>query len=181
LKIYTKTGDNGSTSLLFGKRVSKSSLRIDCYGTVDELNSNLGLLGDLENEKERKNFIREIQNNLFVIGSNLACERKENSLSKINVYEIEVLEDCIDQMNEELPELRHFIIPGGHQVVSICHICRTICRRAERIIVGLSEIEHIDSNIITYLNRLSDYLFVLSRKIGQELGVEEVKWKEKNN
>jgi cob(I)alamin adenosyltransferase len=179
LKIYTKTGDLGDTSLLYGKRVSKANLRIECYGTVDELNANLGLLNDFETDLLRKEHLKHIQDSLFVIGSNLASEKKENTLPKITELEIDELEGLIDIMTNELPDLKHFIIPGGHQRVSVCHICRTVCRRAERIVVNLSEVEHVDELIIVFLNRLSDYLFVLSRKIGQELGIDEVKWQSK--
>ncbi len=176
MKIYTKTGDLGKTSLLYGKRVLKSDLKIESYGTVDELNAYVGLLRDTENELVRKQFLLEIQNCLFVIGSNLASEKTDGSLSKIGLEEITTIEQEIDKITSQLPELKNFILPGGHQKVSICHICRTVCRRGERMVVNLATQEKVDQNIIIYLNRLSDYFFVLSRLISQELGVEEVKW-----
>lgn len=177
MKIYTKTGDEGSTSLLYGERVSKGDLRIEAYGSVDELNANLGLLNDLLVDSATNYFLKNIQDNLFVIGSNLACEKIENKLTKLGLNEIESIENAIDKINSQLPDLKHFIIPGGHFNVSICHICRTVCRRAERIVVRLSEVMNVDPTIIVYLNRLSDYFFVLSRKISLDLGIEEVKWK----
>lgn len=177
MKIYTKTGDEGSTSLLYGKRVSKGDLRIEAYGSVDELNANLGLLNDLLKDFDTNQFLKNIQDNLFVVGSNLASEKTDNNLSKISVIEIENIEKKIDEINVHLPDLKHFILPGGHINVSICHICRTVCRRAERIVVRLSNEVNVDPTIIVYLNRLSDYFFVLSRKISLDLGVEEVKWK----
>jgi cob(I)alamin adenosyltransferase len=179
LKIYTKTGDEGLTSLVYGKRVSKADLKIEAYGTIDELNANLGLLIDQPVNEKRGDFLRNIQNLLFSIGSNLASEKKDNNLPKISESDVLVLEKAIDEMTSQLPDLKHFIIPGGHNSISICHIVRTVSRRAERTVVRLNEIEELDVLIIVYLNRLSDYLFTLARKIGQELGVEEVKWDSK--
>ncbi len=177
MKIYTKTGDTGSTSLLYGKKVSKSDLRIEAYGTVDELNANLGLLIDISVNADINTFLRHVQHKLFVIGSNLASEKIDNNLEKIDLKDISDIENCIDDFTKQLPELKHFILPGGHKIVSLCHICRTVCRRAERMVVRLSEDALVDTKIIVYLNRLSDYFFVLSRKIAFDLGVEEVKWK----
>ena len=178
MKIYTKTGDKGTTSLLGGSRLLKSETRIHAYGTVDELNSYVGLLRDLEANKERGEVLREIQDRLFTIGSHLAVESKE---TKINLPEIldddvELLEKEIDKMNEELPEMKSFILPGGHIAVSHTHIARCVCRRAERWVIALDQQEPIDERIVKYLNRLSDFLFVLARKIGQELGVNDTPW-----
>lgn len=179
MKIYTKTGDKGKTSLLGGKRVSKGDLRINAYGTVDELNSFIGLLRDQEINQKRQGLLKEVQDRLFTIGATLATEPGKRNVRRPDLHDedLEVLEKEIDQMESQLPELRHFILPGGHPVVSYCHIARTICRRTERCVIDLMEIEEVDEIIVKYLNRLSDYLFVLGRLIAQELGVEEVTWK----
>ena len=179
MKIYTKTGDKGKTSLLGGTRVLKNSKRIEAYGTVDELNSFLGMVRDLEIDKLRKNILNEIQSRLFTVGSSLAAENDRAMEFKPDLKEDDVLqlEDAIDNMNESLPEMRNFIIPGGHQLVSSTHIARTVCRRAERLIIDLSENETIEEIIIRYLNRLSDYLFVLARMQAHELKIEEIPWK----
>lgn len=179
MKIYTKTGDTGKTSLLGGRRVSKAELRIDAYGTVDELNSFIGLLRDQEINKKRETLLKEIQDRLFTIGATLASEPGKENIKKPDLHDVdlELLEKEIDEMESQLPQLRHFILPGGHQSVSFCHVARTVCRRTERCVIDLMEIEHVDEIIVKYLNRLSDYLFVLGRLIAQELGVEEVTWK----
>jgi cob(I)alamin adenosyltransferase len=179
MKIYTKTGDKGTTALYGGKRVSKADLRIDAYGTIDELNSYIGLLNDQPVNNDKKNILLSIQNELFNIGSHLAAdpEKPNLKLPSLKSSDIEVLENEIDMMNEVLPELRYFILPGGHQSVSFCHIARTVCRRAERKVIELNEISPVNDLIIIYLNRLSDYLFVLARKMGQELNIEEVPWR----
>ncbi len=179
MKIYTKTGDKGETSLYGGKRVSKSDIRIESYGTVDELNSYIGLLGDLEVNINRKGILKEIQDRLFTIGAALAADPEKPQLKKPDLLEsdLEVLEKEIDLMQNILPEMKFFILPGGHQHVSFCHLARTVCRRAERLVVLLSETDPVDVIIIMYLNRLSDFLFVLSRKMAMELGVEEIPWK----
>lgn len=179
MKIYTKTGDTGKTSLLGGRRVSKAELRIDAYGTVDELNSFIGLLRDQEINKKREALLKEIQDRLFTIGATLASEPGKENIKKPDLHDVdlELLEKEIDEMESQLPQLRHFILPGGHQSVSFCHVARTVCRRTERCVIDLMEIEHVDEIIVKYLNRLSDYLFVLGRLIAQELGVEEVTWK----
>ncbi len=181
MKIYTKTGDKGKTSLLGGTRVSKSDERINTYGTVDELNSFLGLVSDLDSDLGRKTFIQAIQSRLFTIGSSLAAETESAKDFKPDLEENDILalEQSIDEMNELLPEMRNFIIPGGHQLVSTTHIARTICRRAERLVIKLSETEEIEEIIIRYLNRLSDYLFVLARKQGNDLKIKEIPWKPK--
>jgi cob(I)alamin adenosyltransferase len=176
LKIYTKTGDLGETALIGGKRISKSELRIEAYGTVDELNAYMGMLGDQDVNIKRKDFLKSIQDILFTVGSNLASEVENNKIPDLKESDIEKLELEIDKMNTELPDLRHFILPGGHVSVSFGHIARTVCRRAERLVVRLHENSNVDWQIIKYLNRLSDYLFVLCRKMCAELGVEEIKW-----
>ncbi|NJN25358.1 MAG: cob(I)yrinic acid a,c-diamide adenosyltransferase [Cyclobacteriaceae bacterium] len=179
MKIYTKTGDKGKTSLLGGTRVSKSNERINTYGTVDELNSFLGLVSDLEFDKKRKSLIRDIQSRLFTIGSSLAAETQKAKDFKPDLVEndILILEQSIDLMNETLPEMKNFVLPGGHQLVSTTHIARTVCRRAERLVIGLAEGEEVEEIIVRYLNRLSDYLFVLARMQAHELKVEEIPWK----
>lgn len=179
MKIYTKTGDKGKTSLLGGTRVSKYDERINAYGTVDELNSFLGLVSDLDQDEIRVKFIRTIQSRLFTVGSSLAAETNKAKKIKPDLDEsdIEALENAIDQMNESLPPMKNFILPGGDQLVSSTHIARTICRRAERLIIKLSETEDIEEVIIKYLNRLSDYLFVLARKQGFDLNIDEIPWK----
>ncbi len=180
-KIYTKTGDEGRTSLIGGTRVPKSHIRINAYGTVDELNAFIGLLGDQLADRHGREQLREIQDRLFTIGSSLACDPTKEIVMKIPDLlesDIRLLEHEIDAMNERLPEMRSFILPGGHMAVSTAHICRTVCRRAERIIVELDAQEPLGQPlIIQYLNRLSDYLFVLARYIGMQSGADEMKWK----
>lgn len=179
MKIYTKTGDKGTTALFGGKRVSKADLRIDTYGTVDELNSWMGMVRDLEVNQKRSEALIRIQNNLFVAGSILATEPGNDKVKipALSETEVQFLEHEIDTMETELPAMRFFVLPGGHTAVSTCHIARTVCRRAERLVIALNEQEPIDSMVIQYLNRLSDYLFVLSRKVTQELKVAETPWK----
>ncbi len=178
MKIYTKTGDKGKTSLIGGTRVYKSDTRIEAYGTVDELNSYIGLVRDQEINKQRRPLLKEIQDRLFTIGSHLAADPERNTMILPDLLEtdVQLLETEIDQMTALLPELRAFILPGGHPSVSFCHVARTVCRRAERQVILLSESEVVEDSVIQYLNRLSDYLFVLSRKMAQELGSEEVIW-----
>jgi cob(I)alamin adenosyltransferase len=180
-KIYTKTGDSGKTSLIGGTKVPKSHIRINAYGTVDELNAYIGLLRDLLTDEHGREFLREIQDRLFTIGSALACDPQKETLMKIpdlNESDILLLEHEIDTMNSQLPEMKFFILPGGHVTASTAHICRTVCRRAERLVVELDAGEPLGQPlIIKYLNRLSDYLFVLARWIGQLLGAEEIPWK----
>jgi cob(I)alamin adenosyltransferase len=181
MKIYTKTGDLGETSLLGGKRVKKSNPRIDAYGTVDELNSYIGLLISLDINEDRKKLLAQIQNNLFVIGSHLACapDKKIEDLPLLENNTIIELENQIDEMTKVLPEMKNFILPGGNQQISFCHITRCVCRRAERCVVELNENEKVEPILIQYLNRLSDYLFILARKIGQETNTLETPWKSK--
>ena len=179
MKIYTKTGDKGQTSLFGGKRVAKHHIRIAAYGTVDELNSYIGLIRDQEIAQESIKTLIEIQDRLFTMGSILATE---NGNTKVKVpllinANVTFLENEIDKMNEQLPEMRSFVLPGGHTTVSFCHIARCVCRRAERMASQLAEIETVDELVIVYLNRLSDYLFVLARKIAKEKGIEETPWK----
>ncbi|MGB1284414.1 MAG: cob(I)yrinic acid a,c-diamide adenosyltransferase [Polaribacter sp.] len=185
MKIYTKTGDTGTTALFGGTRVSKHHLRIESYGTVDELNAYIGLIKDQEIHQNVKNLLLKIQNELFTIGSMLATPPEKETLksgkerlniSKIDENSIHFLENEIDKMNEELPKMTHFILPGGHQTVSFCHIARCVCRRAERLSVALNEQEIINPAILKYLNRLSDYLFVLARKLSKDLQIKEIKW-----
>jgi cob(I)alamin adenosyltransferase len=179
MKIYTKTGDQGITSLLGGVRVPKSDLRIDAYGTIDELNSYLGLLRDQEVNRKRTDFLKEIQDRLFTIGADLATVPGKDKVKKPDLHkeDVEQLEQEMDIMDAQLPMLTAFILPGGHPSVSFCHLARTVCRRSERIVVELASIEPVSDLVIKYLNRLSDYLFVLGRKMAQELDIEEVTWK----
>jgi cob(I)alamin adenosyltransferase len=179
MKIYTRKGDDGKTSLIGGTRVLKSSLRIDAYGTVDELNSFIGWVRDLCLRTEHKEILLEIQDRLFTIGSLLAAdpEKSKMELPRLKEDDITFLEKCIDHMNDELPEMKSFILPGGHPAVSCCHVARCVCRRAERATVLLSENDTVDGIIIKYLNRLSDYLFVLARILIKDFKVEETPWK----
>ncbi|MGA0560650.1 cob(I)yrinic acid a,c-diamide adenosyltransferase [Larkinella sp. VNQ87] len=179
MKIYTKTGDKGQTALIGGRRVSKAHHRIDAYGTIDELNSWIGLVRDQPVNENRKELLKEIQDRLFTIGAELATDPEKTvkkPLPAIQASDVELLEQAMDAMDAELPELRAFVLPGGHQAVSFGHLARTVCRRAERLVIGLNEVEPVDPLVIQYLNRLSDYLFVLCRKMTQELGAEEIAW-----
>lgn len=179
MKIYTKTGDKGMTSLVGGTRISKGDLKIESYGTVDELNSWIGLLRDQPVNESRKDLLKEIQDRLFTIGADLASEAEQTKKKIPDLFDtdIQLLETEMDKMDAEIPPLRAFVLPGGHQSVSFAHVARTVCRRAERLVIRLSEVEETNELIVKYLNRLSDYLFVLSRKMTQELGTEEVSWK----
>jgi cob(I)alamin adenosyltransferase len=178
MKIYTKTGDKGFTSLIGGTRVAKHHLRIESYGTVDELNSYIGLIRDQDIAGHDKEILKQIQDRLFTIGSSLAAdpERSKMVIPDLHMADVELLEQEIDTMNEQLPELRHFILPGGNNTISFCHIARCICRRAERITVHLAEESTVDEKVNIYLNRLSDYLFTLARKIGNERKIPENQW-----
>ena len=181
LKIYTKTGDTGTTSLIGGTKVPKSHLRIESYGICDELNSYIGLANDLIEHEVTNKMLKEIQDRLFTIGSSLACDPEKEPMMKIpdlKESDVELLEREMDRMNEELPPMKSFILPGGHQAVSTLHICRCVCRRNERICVQMQqEGLYIEPLVIKYLNRLSDYLFMLSRYVGQLLQVKEIPWK----
>lgn len=181
IKIYTKTGDLGKTSLIGGTKVPKNNLRIETYGTIDELNSYIGLTNDHLTNENSKAMLKEIQDRLFTIGSSLACDPEKAPAMKIpdlKEEDIVLLEKEIDLMNEILPEMRSFILPGGHVAVSTTHVARCICRRAERLCVDMQEHDlFVDPLVIKYLNRLSDYLFVLARYVGHLLGVGEIAWK----
>ncbi len=181
IKIYTKVGDKGITSLIGGAKVSKADLRIEAYGTVDELNSYVGLCHDLIENETLKSSLTSIQDRLFTIGSQLACEPgKEIKMQLPELIEEDVLrlEEEIDKMNEELPPMKNFILPGGHQTVSHLHIARCICRRAERCCVRIDSEQSTEKEnlVIKYLNRLSDYLFILSRYVANKLNVPEKPW-----
>lgn len=178
MKIYTKKGDKGMTGLIGGSRVSKASLRIECYGTVDELNSWMGVIRDGKLINIHQEQLTEIQDRLFTIGSSLACD-DENSGMKIPdllTEDVEKLEEWMDEMDAQLQPMRSFILPGGDQTSSFCHVARCVCRRAERICVDLSATEFVAELVLIYLNRLSDYLFVLSRKIASDNGVIDHPW-----
>ncbi|QHV99847.1 cob(I)yrinic acid a,c-diamide adenosyltransferase [Spirosoma endbachense] len=180
MKIYTKTGDKGQTGLIGGRRVSKADLRIDAYGTVDELNSWIGLVRDQPINTSQKDLLKEIQDRLFTVGAELATDPEKaikRAMPAIIAEDVAALEQAMDSMDAELPELRAFVLPGGHESVSFCHLARTVCRRAERLVIGLNDESPVDDLVLQYLNRLSDYLFVLSRKMAQELEAEEVVWK----
>jgi cob(I)alamin adenosyltransferase len=185
-KIYTKTGDTGETALFGGARVPKNHHRVEAYGTVDELNAYIGMLRDTIENAEYRGVLKDIQDRLFTIGAVLASDPSKQMMTPdVRNEDIQLLENQIDEMEAELPSLKNFILPGGHTTVSFCNIARTVCRRTERLVVGLNEIEKIDLPkenrdrllSIKYLNRLSDYLFVLGRKVGQDLGAEETIWK----
>ena len=185
MKIYTKTGDKGTTGLFGGTRVPKYDLRIEAYGTVDELNSYIGLVKDQNSNLELKNELIQIQNDLFTLGAMLATpqekEQLKNGKERLNIPKVdnsntEFLESSIDLMNQELPAMTNFILPGGHTTVSYCHIARCVCRRAERLCVQLNDETNINPSILVYLNRLSDYLFVLARKLTYELNIDEIPW-----
>jgi len=179
MKIYTKTGDNGTTALFGGKRVPKSDLRIDAYGTVDELNSYIGLLRDQEVNQKRREVLIEVQDRLFTVGSILATEPGNTKLKIPSLAESDItyLEKEIDAMDEELPPMRFFVLPGGHPSVSFGHVARTVCRRAERLVIELNATEQVEPLVIKYLNRLSDHLFMLCRMMSHELNAEEIAWK----
>jgi cob(I)alamin adenosyltransferase len=190
MKIYTKTGDNGTTALFGGTRVKKHNLRIESYGTVDELNSYIGLIKDQEISNYNKESLLKIQNDLFTLGAMLATppekETLKNGKERLNIPKVDdeailFLENEIDKMDLELPQMTHFILPGGHQAVSFCHVARCVCRRAERLSVELNDQEAINDAILKYLNRLSDYLFVLARMLSKDLLVTEIKWIPKKN
>lgn len=186
MKIYTKTGDKGTTALFGGTRVPKSHLRIDAYGTVDELNSYIGLVRDLLPQDEVSGaMLQHIQDRLFTAGAILATDPEKTTLKngkerlnipKITEFDVAKLEEHIDQMNDALPPMTHFVLPGGHPTVSHCHIARCTCRRAERLATALYNVEAFDELVLTYLNRLSDYLFVLARKISKDFNAIEIKW-----
>ncbi|HKR04118.1 MAG TPA: cob(I)yrinic acid a,c-diamide adenosyltransferase [Bacteroidia bacterium] len=179
MKIYTKTGDKGQTSLIGGTRVPKHHLRIEVYGTVDELNSWIGLIRDQDIPSSEKEVLKEIQDRLFTIGSSLASdpEKSRMKIPDLKEEDVSLLENEIDKMNEQLPDLKSFILPGGNTTVSYCHIARCVCRRTERLATHLSENNFVAELVIIYLNRLSDYLFVLARFLGKHFNAPEMQWK----
>ncbi|OCX53532.1 ATP:cob(I)alamin adenosyltransferase [Mucilaginibacter sp. PPCGB 2223] len=178
MKIYTKTGDRGQTSLIGGTRVPKHHVRIESYGTVDELNSYIGLIRDQDIDAKHKDVLKEVQDRLFTIGASLASdpEKSKMKIPDLHNADIELLEQEMDRMDSELPPLRHFILPGGSNAISFCHLARCVCRRAERLVVHLAEESFVEEKVIIYLNRLSDYLFILARKIGSEHKIAENEW-----
>lgn len=185
MKIYTKTGDKGTTALFGGTRVPKHHSRIESYGTIDELNSHIGLIRDQAIDPIHKKVLMEIQDRLFTVGAILATDPEKATLKngkdrlnipKISESDIKLLEDNMDNMNAALPPMTNFVLPGGHQTVSFCHIARTVCRRAERLASHLNDMEPFQPETLMYINRLSDYLFVLARKLSHELQAEEIKW-----
>ncbi len=185
MKIYTKTGDKGTTALFGGTRVPKHHIRIDSYGTVDELNSYIGLIRDQKIDPRSTEILIHIQDRLFTVGAILATDPEKAVLksgkNRLNIplieeEDIQLLETEMDKMNDDLPPMTHFVLPGGHQTVSFCHIARCVCRRAERLATELYENEPFDKKTLQYLNRLSDYLFVLARKLSHDLQAQEIKW-----
>ena len=178
MKIYTKTGDKGLTSLIGGTRVAKYHLRIECYGTVDELNSYIGLIMCQDIDPRHQKILKEIQDRLFTVGASLAADPEKSKMKIPDLHESDILllETEMDNMNETLPELKHFVLPGGNTVVSWCHVARCVCRRAERLAVHLATESFVDEKMTIYLNRLSDYLFVLARKLNSDAGTAENIW-----
>ncbi len=178
MKIYTKKGDKGKSQLLGGSMVDKNHIKLECYGTIDELNSFIGNIYDQEISIFHKKILFKIQNQLFNLGSIISFdgEKDKIKLPNITTQNIKMMEKAIDKMEEELPMLRAFILPSGHPTASKCHIARTVCRRAERNLVALSQEEQIDNLYIQYLNRLSDYLFVLARAILKDKNAQEIQW-----
>ncbi|HEX8270364.1 MAG TPA: cob(I)yrinic acid a,c-diamide adenosyltransferase [Flavobacterium sp.] len=185
MKVYTKTGDNGTTALFGGTRVPKDHIRIESYGTIDELNSYIGLIRDQDINILYKETLVIIQDRLFTIGAILATPPEKEILAngnqrlnipRVSENDIELLEQQMDEMESTLPQMTHFVLPGGHTTVSYCHIGRCVCRRAERLAVHLDHNEPVDPLVIKYLNRLSDYLFVLARKLSADLRADEVQW-----
>lgn len=185
MKIYTKTGDDGTTGLFGGTRVPKHHIRIESYGTLDELNSWIGLIRDQQIDKSSKQVLIKIQEKLFTVGALLAIDPEKEKLKsgkdrlnipKIDSGDLNLLEKEIDLMEQDLPPMTHFILPGGHTTVSYCHIARTICRRAERLVSQLNDFEPVDPILLSYINRLSDFLFVLARKLSYDVQAEEIRW-----
>ena len=183
MKIYTRKGDTGTTSLIGGSRVPKHHLRIESYGTVDELNSYIGLIRDQKIDQKHIDVLLEVQDRLFTLGALLAAEpgKSKMKLPQLEEKDILFLENEIDAMDEELEEMKSFVLPGGNTAVSYAHIARCVCRRAERISVHLNEESEVDEIIIRYLNRLSDYLFTLSRKLTKEFNAKEIPWQPRNS
>ena len=186
MKVYTKTGDKGTTALFGGTRVPKHHIRIESYGTVDELNSHIGLIRDQDINPLYKAVLIEVQDRLFTVGAILATPPEKETLkngqprlniNRISDEDITYLETEIDKMDAELPQMTHFVLPGGHTTVSYCHIARCVCRRSERVITELNESSIVSEIVMAYVNRLSDYLFVLSRKLTLDLNANEQPWK----
>ena len=177
-KIYTKTGDDGQTSLYGGRRVDKFNIRIDAYGTVDELNAHLGMIRDQSNDESVQYALKKIQNSLFTVGAMLASDPNKKGLQVplLEATQVLEIEAKIDEIDAKLPPLKNFILPGGHPLVSQTHIARCVCRRAERVIVYLNDIEYVDPIVLQYMNRLSDFLFMLARFFTMELNIDEDKW-----
>jgi cob(I)alamin adenosyltransferase len=178
MKIYTKTGDKGLTSLIGGTRVQKSDLRIECYGTVDELNSYIGLIACQNIAGVYQDYLKAIQDRLFTVGAYLASDPDKSKMKIPDLLDSDILflEEQMDEMGTQLPELKNFILPGGNTIVSYCHLARCVCRKAERLVVALSLESHVDEKMTVYLNRLSDYLFVLARKLNFDIGTPENLW-----
>ena len=178
MKVYTKKGDEGKTGLIGGTRVDKNHVRIESYGTVDELNSWVGVLRDHASETHAEALIK-IQNELFTLGSLLAADPEKNKMKLPELSEADILwlEKEMDRFNETLPEMKNFVLPGGHVLISYCHVARCVCRRAERLVVSLNQISAVSPVALKYLNRLSDYFFVLSRQFSNELNAQEIPWK----
>lgn len=181
MKVYTKKGDAGETALLGGRRVSKSHMRIEAYGTLDELNAFVGLLRDhvsLENTIEQ---LLEIQDRIFTIGSHMAMDKEDSKMKLPDIRKTDItdLEQWIDEMEAELEPMRSFVLPGGHVTLSYCHVARTVCRRVERATVSLAHEEHINPDILSYINRLSDYFFMLGRFLAKSLEIKETPWQPK--
>jgi cob(I)alamin adenosyltransferase len=179
MKIYTKKGDTGTTQLIGGTRVGKDHIRIEAYGTIDELNAYVGLVRDQQINESHKTTLLEIQDRLFTIGSSLASdpEKSKMKIPDLKEEDVVLLENEMDKMEGHLPELKSFILSGGHTTVSYCHLARCVCRRAERLVVHLSENDFVDPIVLRYLNRLSDYFFVLARTLGVELNAKEIQWR----
>lgn len=181
-KIYTKTGDQGTTGLFGGKRVPKNDLRIEAYGTVDELNVHVGLVRDALSDTALRDLLKTIQDRLFTIGAILATDPdKAMPTPDLHESDIALLEEAMDAMDEHLPALKNFILPGGHTTVSYCHLARVVCRRAERLTVALHEVAPVTPLVMRYLNRLSDYFFVLSRYVAMQLNAPEVTWQSRQS
>ena len=177
MKIYTRTGDKGKTSLIGGKRVSKTHQRLEAYGTIDELNAHIGLLlAQLPADESERTTLLQVQNILFVVGAQLATPPEVTGTLAVTPEMLSTLEEAIDRIEAALPSLKAFVLPGGTQAASQCHVCRTVCRRAERRVLALASRATIPSELTSYLNRLSDYLFVLSRKINNEQVMQEIFW-----
>ena len=181
MKVYTKKGDAGETALLGGRRLSKSHMRIEAYGTLDELNAFVGLLRDhvsLENTIEQ---LLEIQDRIFTIGSHMAMDKEDSKMKLPDIRKTDItdLEQWIDEMEAELEPMRSFVLPGGHVTLSYCHVARTVCRRVERATVSLAHEEHINPDILSYINRLSDYFFMLGRFLAKSLEIKESPWQPK--